>query len=89
MYLFLYDNFINVPNEITLCMLGKNFSRRHFKEKKSYFSKNIGFDTSCKLSPEVRICMKCQILFSRKNKKNIILLSAEFAQRVEIMNTCP
>ena len=38
--------------------------------------------------------MKCQILFSRKNKKNIInLLSAEFAQRVVKVNvhlkTCP
>ena len=29
------------------------------------------------------ICMKCQILFSGKNKKNIInLSSAEFAQRM-------
>ena len=30
------------------------------------------------LSPKETICMKCQMLFSRKNKKNIIhLLSAE------------
>ena len=28
-------------------------------------------DTSCKLSPKETICMKCQIPFSRKNKKNI------------------
>ena len=35
-----------------------------------------------KISMET-ICMKCQILFSGKNKKNIInLLCAEFAQRV-------
>ena len=34
------------------------------------FSKQIGSDTSCKLSPKETICMKCQILFSRKNKKN-------------------
>ena len=31
----------------------------------------IGFDILCKLSPKETICMKCQILFSRKNKKNI------------------
>ena len=28
------------------------------------------------------ICMKCQILFSGKNRKNINLSSAELAQRV-------
>ena len=33
------------------------------------------------------ICMKCQILFSGKNKKNITnLSSAEFAQRVVKVN---
>ena len=37
----------------------------------SYFSWKIGCDTSCKLSPQETICMKCQILFSRKDKKNI------------------
>ena len=38
---------------------------------------------SCKLSPKRTICMKCQILFSRKNKKNIISLSsAESAHSV-------
>ena len=43
----------------------------------------MGFDSSCKLSPVETVCMKCQILFSEKNKKNIIsLLSAEFAPRV-------
>ena len=48
----------------------------------SYFSQKTGFDISCKLSKET-ICMKCQIQFSGKNKKNIInLSSAENAQRV-------
>ena len=47
----------------------------------SYLSQKTGFDISCKLSPMETICMKCQILFSRKNKKNIVnLLSAELAQ---------
>ena len=36
-----------------------------------YFSRKIGFDFSCKLSPKETICMKCQSLFSGKNKKNI------------------
>ena len=35
------------------------------------------------LHPMETICMKCQILFSGKNKKNIINLSSvELAQRV-------
>ena len=37
----------------------------------SYFSINVGFDISCKLSPEETICMKCQNPFAAKNKKNI------------------
>ena len=47
-----------------------------------YFSQKTGFDISCKLSPSPleTICMKCQTLFSGKNKKNIInLASAELA----------
>ena len=48
-----------------------------------YTSKKTGFEISCKLSPEEKICMKYQILFSGKNKKNIInLLSAELAKMV-------
>ena len=50
----------------------------------SYFFQKIGFDNSCKLSPEETIfCMNCQILFSGENKKNIISLSSDkFAQRI-------
>ena len=33
--------------------------------------------------------MKCQILFSWKNKKNIIILSAEFAHSMVSVNPCP
>ena len=41
------------------------------------FSKKVGFDIS------ETICMKCQSLFSGKNKNNIINLShAKFAQSV-------
>ena len=41
------------------------------------------YNDTCKLSPTKKICMKGQILFSGKNKKNIINLSvAEFALRV-------
>ena len=49
----------------------------------SYFSQETGFDISCKLPPLETICMKYQILFSGKDKKNIVSLSsAELAQRV-------
>ena len=37
----------------------------------SYFSQKTGFDLSCKLSPLETICMKGQILFFGKDKKNI------------------
>ena len=47
-----------------------------------FFSWKTGFDIPCKLSPQETICMKCQILFSGNNKKNINLLSAEIAERV-------
>ena len=35
-----------------------------------------GFNISCKLSPMETICMKCQILFCRKNKKNYFNMSS-------------
>ena len=45
----------------------------------TYFFKKIGFDSTCKLSPEETICMKCQILFSGKNKiKYNYLLRRQF-----------
>ena len=51
------------------------------------FSLEIGFDTSFRLSPKETICMKCQILFARKNNKNSICLSsAEFAHRIVSVN---
>ena len=50
-------------------------------KKFSYFSQETGFDISCKLSSMQKIYMKCQILVSWKNKKNITkLLSAELAK---------
>ena len=36
----------------------------------------MGFDILCQLSPYEITCMKCQILFSGKNEKNIISLSS-------------
>ena len=48
----------------------------------SLVSQKIGFDVSCKLSPKLTICIKCQSLFSGKNKEHIVSLScAEFVQR--------
>ena len=53
-------------------MLGKNFSRHFEIHVSSCFSHKIRFNISCKLSWKVTTCMKCQILFSAKDKKNII-----------------
>ena len=65
-----------------LCTLGKN-SADNILKYFSYFYQKTGFDISCKLSPVETICMKCQSLFSEKDKKNVInLSSAESAQRV-------
>ena len=77
-----------------LSTLGNNFSRQHFEIFFLLFPENwlwhfmqIAFskDDLHEMSKHIKqtICMKCQSLFSGKNKKNIInLLSAEFAQRV-------
>ena len=55
----------------------------NFLKYVSYFFPENRIDISCKLSPVETICLKCLILFSGKNKKNIInLSSAEIAQRV-------
>ena len=61
-----------VTGSLMLSTLVKIFSNRHI-EIFPYCSKKTGYVISC----------KCLILFSWKNKKNIISLSsAEFAQRV-------
>ena len=67
---------------VTLCNLGKIFSRRHteifflfFPENRIWHfmqtvSKKTGFDISCKFSPYETICIKCQNPVSwGKNKK--------------------
>ena len=75
-----------LPFILMLSTLGKIFSRWHF-EIFFLFSQKTGFDISCKLSQMETICMNGQILFSGKNKKNIInLLSAELAQRLTMVN---
>ena len=47
------------------------FNRGQIDNMLSYFSQKIGFDISCKLSTMETICIKCQNLFSGKNKKKI------------------
>ena len=49
----------------------------------SNFSQKTDFDVSCQLPPGETVCVKCQILCSGKNKKNIVnMSSAELANRV-------
>ena len=57
----------------------KIFCRRHFE---IFFPQKIGFDISCKLSPQKTVCVKCQNQFLGKSNKNVINLStAEFVPK--------
>ena len=72
-------------------MLGKRFSRRHFKIFFLIFPR-YKFVISCKLSPEETICTECQTLFSGKVIIIIIkiaqnLSSAVLAQRMVKFNS--
>ena len=68
--------------------MGNIFSRRHFEIFFLFFSENRLWHFM-QIVQET-ICMKCQSLFSGKNKKNIIRLSsAEIAQRVFKDNETP
>ena len=73
-----------MPNlYLPLSTLGEIFSRRHTEIFFSDFFQKTGIDISCNLFPMEKIYMKCQIMFSRKNKKNITnLSSAVLAQRM-------
>ena len=45
---------------------------------------------SCKLSLKETVCLKCQRLFSVKNKKNVTILSSTvIAQRMVIKKAAP
>ena len=66
---------------LTLSTLGKIYRKRYIEF--FLFPQKTEFDMSCQLSPIETLCLKCQILFSGRNKKNIIILSsAKLAQRV-------
>ena len=67
-----------------LSMLGKIFSRQHFKIYFSYFSQKTCYfmQTVSTFHAKIeKVCMKFQNLFCRKKKSIINLLSAELAQR--------
>ena len=49
------------------------------------FSRKIGSDISCKLSPYETICMKCQSLFSGENKKSFFGFSPAAQKVVDIL----
>ena len=65
------------------------FSADNILKYYSYFSQKTGFIFHANfLQRTETICMKCQILFSGKNKKNIISLSfAELAQSLIKLNS--
>ena len=66
-----------------LSTVGKICSRRNYEICFSYFSQDTRFDISKIFSSleKETICMKCLILFAKKNKKIVINLSSvDFAQ---------
>ena len=68
---------------LKLSILGEMLSRQHTAIFFLFFltKEVLTFHANC--SPMQTICMKCQSLFTWKNKKNIIFLSAaELAKRV-------
>ena len=75
-----------------LSTLGKKINRRQFEIVfllfLLFFSQKISFYISCKVSSLETICIKCQSLFSGKNKKknSINLSSPEFVQIVVKVN---
>ena len=75
---------------VKLCILGKNFSRKHFKIFFSFFLENriCHFMQIVSIGDNFMetICMKCQILFSRKNKENIISLSSAESAHIKQVN---
>ena len=48
-----------------------------------FFSEKTSLDISCELSAKQTIHMKCQDLFSLKNKKNVVCLSCNWRLRVK------
>ena len=57
-------------------MLTLRTLRQNFQQTAVFLSfPETGFGVSCKLSLMETICMKCQLLFSGENKKNITNLS--------------
>ena len=75
---------ITIFTYFILSILGKTFSRRHTRNKIfcSCFSQKTGFHANYVDT----ICMKCQILFTGKNKTRChqldVLASIELSQRV-------
>ena len=56
----------------SLILLWVKFSADDILKYFPYFSQKTGFDILCKLSPMETICIKCKILLSGKEKKNLL-----------------
>ena len=75
---------------VYLLALKVKFSADDILQYFSEFSQYIGVHISCKLSALETICMRCQSLFSGKNKRDVInLSSAEFAKTEVKVSPCP
>ena len=60
----------------TLTMLWANLADDNFMTVFLFCPRKKGSGTSCKLSSKETVCMKYQILFSRKNKKKYFKMSS-------------
>ena len=64
---------LNQPENLSMFyLLGKNFSRQHCEIFFFIFPRKKTFVISCKLSPQVKLCLECQRLFSEREKKKKI-----------------
>ena len=66
----IYSKPVTCWHPYSLLALWVKFSADDILKYFSNFSQKTGFYISCKLSPLETVCMKCLILFFRKNKKN-------------------
>ena len=66
-----YSHFFSKKFQHICVLLDVNFNESLTNEVVSFEQLGPGFYISCKLSPMEVICMKCQILFAEKNKKNM------------------
>ena len=78
LFCLLSEKWSTLKGKILLAVVCRKANRKSKDNKLTIFflfCLEIGFDISWKLSPKETICMKCQSLFSGKNKKKYFKIS--------------